>query len=199
MIRPQQIFLGTANPNKVRELNEMLGPLGIAVLPAWGKDIPSPEEDGSDYLANARIKAAHALKHSSGVVIADDSGLSVDALDGAPGLYSHRFGGEDLDFPGKIRRMLELMDSLPREKRTARFHCAIVVTDGQEEATFHEICEGWIDFAPRGTSGFGFDPVFVPVQHERTFAELTPDEKNAISHRGKAVQKLVKWLEELNG
>jgi XTP/dITP diphosphohydrolase len=197
MKKPQLIHLGTGNLNKVREMSEMLSPFGISIVKAFADGTSGPEENGKNYIENARIKMNHALKLKGPFAIADDSGLSIDALDGAPGLHSARFGGEDLPHPEKIRLILEKLANLPMEKRTARFHCAIVLSDGQEEVTFHETCEGIITTSPAGGGGFGFDPIFQPIGYNQTFAELDSSQKHKISHRGKAVAKLLDFIKDL--
>lgn len=199
MTRLARLLLGTGNPNKVREFAEILAPLGIAAEPGYPPDAAIPDETGADYDENALLKARHVLRyHPGAAVFADDSGLSVDALDGAPGLHSHRFGGFDLPFAGKIAKVLEYLDGVPDGKRTARFHCAIaLLLPGRDPEAFHATCEGRIAHAPAGGGGFGFDPVFIPDGFDRSFAELPPEAKHAVSHRGRAAAKLVARLKEL--
>ncbi len=200
MSKIEKIFLGTGNKNKIREFQEMFQQYDIEILNGYSKSTAEPEETGKDYIENARIKATHSMKLNKGVSIADDSGLSVDYLDGAPGLYSARFGGDDLPHSEKIKLILDLMKDVDEEKRTARFHCAIVLLypDGREK-TFHSTCEGKIAFSPEGNSGFGYDPIFIPDSYNKSFAELDSSIKNGISHRGKSFKKLMDYFNiELN-
>ena len=150
---------------------------------------PEPDETGTTYEENAVIKALSACKFTGETCIADDAGLEIDFLDGAPGVYSKRFGGEDLPFPAKITKILELLGDTPN--RGARFRCyvAIAIPDSDVEV-FNAVCEGQIARSPSGNGGFGYDPIFWLSEQNRTMADLTADEKHAISHRGK-VLKLV--------
>ena len=156
---------------------------------------PEPEETGTTYEANALLKARSGVLATGEECVADDAGLEIDALDGAPGLYSKRFGGESLPFPEKIARILDLLKDAPEERRTARFRCwvALISPDGREQ-TFEGVCEGRVAPAPSGVGGFGYDPVFYLPELDRTMADLTPDEKHAVSHRGKVLAKLVRAL-----
>lgn len=193
------LLLGTGNDHKVREFAEILDPLGWTVAPGYPPGAATPDETGADYDANALIKARFVLAHHPGrAAFADDSGLSVDLLDGAPGLHSHRFGGFDLPFAEKIKKVLELLGDAPPERRTARFHCAIaLLLPGREKVSFHATCEGRIAFAPAGCGGFGFDPVFIPDGFDRSFAELPAAAKHAVSHRGRAARLLADFLRTL--
>lgn len=156
---------------------------------------PEPEETGSDYEANALIKARSGLVATGEECVADDAGLEIDALDGAPGLYSKRFGGEDLPFPEKIAKILELLKDVPEAKRTARFRCWVAwISPSGEERTFEGVCEGRIAFAPSGNGGFGYDPIFLLPELGRTMADLTSGEKHAVSHRGIVLGELIAFL-----
>jgi XTP/dITP diphosphohydrolase len=160
---------------------------------------PEPEETGSTYQENAAIKAISSTRFTGEWSVADDAGLEIDALDGAPGLYSKRFGGEDLPFPDKIARILDLMDGVPPERRTARFRCCVALEspDG-ESAVFEATCEGRIAESPMGTGGFGYDPIFLPNDTPgRTMADLTADEKHSISHRGKVLKAFGDYFSSL--
>ena len=156
---------------------------------------PEPEETGADYEANALIKARSAVTATGEQCIADDAGLEIDALDGAPGLYSKRFGGEDLPFPEKIARILGLLGGVSDTDRTARFRCwvALASPDGREE-TFEGVCEGRIAKSPSGNGGFGYDPIFYLPELGRTMADLTPGEKHAVSHRGVVLAEAIEAL-----
>jgi XTP/dITP diphosphohydrolase len=154
-----------------------------------------PEEVGTTYAENAAIKAEAAVAATGLVCIADDAGLEIAALDGAPGLHSKRFGGADLPFSDKIRRVLELLQDVPEDARSARFRCAVAVAaPHMPTEVFEATCEGRIAREPRGTGGFGYDPIFLYPPLGRTFAELTPDDKNSVSHRGKVLQLVARHL-----
>ncbi len=157
---------------------------------------PEPEETGKTYQENSIIKAESAMKFTSEWCIADDAGLEVKALDGAPGLYSKRFGGEDLPFPEKSALLLSKIVGLPTDQRKARFMCSVSVSaPGIETTTFIGICEGEIGLEPSGNGGFGYDPIFYIPEMNCTMADLTPEQKHAISHRGKVLKAVGDWLE----
>lgn len=186
----QEIVVATNNPGKIREIQKILEDFPCRVIPI-GQIVSDfvVEEDGITYAENALKKARCAVKKTGKIVIADDSGLEVDALHGAPGIYSARFGGEQLAQPQKNALLLEQLQG--ETKRSARFRCviAVVTPDGREE-TVEGICEGHIGDEARGTHGFGFDPIFLVSDSQQTMAELGPDIKNGISHRAKAVRQL---------
>ncbi|MCK6529127.1 XTP/dITP diphosphatase [Myxococcota bacterium] len=192
-----RVLLATRNPGKVRELRALLAGEGIEVLSAG--DVPgAPDvpETGATFRENALLKA-HALAAPGLLAVADDSGLEVDALGGAPGVRSARYAGEPKDDARNSRRLLDELEGVPDEGRAARFRCALaLVADGQE-AVFEGTCEGRIAREPRGVGGFGYDPVFLPDGGTRTMAELSDAEKNAISHRGRAFaaarETIVTW------
>jgi XTP/dITP diphosphohydrolase len=182
------LVLATGNAGKVRELRSLLDGIPFAIKSL--ADYPPfemPEESGATYAENALIKARATAAHTGAVALGDDSGIEVDALDGAPGLYSARFGGPGLDDRGRLARLLELMDRVPDEKRTARFVCviALVAPDGHETLV-EGTCSGRITRAPRGAGGFGYDPVFFYPPLDATFGELSDEAKAAVSHRGLA-------------
>lgn len=162
---------------------------------------PEPEETGSTYAENAAIKSESAARFTGEWSLADDAGLEIDALDGAPGLYSKRFGGEDLPFPEKMARIMEMLVDTPDEARTARFRCYIALTPPNAEGGTELIwatCEGRIARSTSGGGGFGYDPVFLPDDAPgRSMADLTAEEKHAISHRGKVLRELAIRLAEL--
>ena len=188
--RPR-IVLGTGNAHKVVELAAILGPLlpGVEFLRSDG---PSPVEDGETFVANALIKARAAHAHSGEPAIADDSGIVVDALGGAPGIHSARYAGTGRDDDNRTLLLERLGDA---EVRTARFVCAAVYVDGDTVVERTGIWEGTILPAERGAGGFGYDPVFLPAGGGgRSAAELSADEKNAISHRGQAFRALAAAL-----
>lgn len=189
-------ILASNNRAKRAELEQILSSLGIelATLKELGIEAPDPEEDGETFADNALIKAKAFMEASGLPVIADDSGLCVDALGGRPGVHSARYGG-DHDSSSAIKKLLGELDTVPMEKRTARFECHIICLypDGRR-VDAHGTCEGYIAFEPRGNGGFGFDPVFC-LPDGRCFGELSADEKHAVSHRGNALRELRKKLE----
>ena len=189
-----KIVAATNNKNKLREFKEILSPLGYQIisLKDLGLDI-EVEETGTTFEENSLIKAKAVLKATGMASLADDSGLMVDALGGEPGIYSARYcEGSDTD---RINYLLEKMKNVPDEKRTARFVSAITLmfTDG-DIVTAKGTCEGKIAKAPSGKNGFGYDPVFYVEKYGKTFAELSAEQKNLISHRGNALSELQKQL-----
>lgn len=191
----RKIVLATNNKNKLREVRDILTPLGITVLSQQeaGTSV-NPEENGSTFAANAEIKARAVYEATGLPVIADDSGLCVDALDGAPGVYSARFAPE-----GEVcDKLLSVITEVPKDKRSAKFVSAIAFIDESGSLTVCEgECHGMIGYEKRGTNGFGYDPVF--MYGDRSFAELSADEKNAVSHRANALKKLYDVLKERYG
>ena len=192
-----QLLAATNNKGKLREYKRMLEPLGFEILSLSDLSLQAdPEETGSSFAENARIKAEYVCALSGLPALADDSGLCVDALDGAPGIYSARYsGGSDED---NNQKLLQELKDVPMEKRTARFVCAICCAwpDGSFTET-EGVCEGKIDFAPVGEEGFGYDPLFLSDE-VGSFGLASPEEKDAVSHRGAALRKLVARLKEEN-
>ena len=199
-----ELILASRNKKKIREMETILAGYfpGIHILSlddiGYVGDI---EENGETYEENALIKARAARAACDGryATIADDSGLSVDALDGAPGVYSARYAGTHGDDEGNNRKMLAELGALPESAKpfTARYVCAIsVARGGRELACFVGTVEGQITLNPSGTGGFGYDPLFIPAGYDCTMAEITAEEKNSISHRGEALRKFEKWLNE---
>ncbi|MDE5628847.1 MAG: RdgB/HAM1 family non-canonical purine NTP pyrophosphatase [Muribaculaceae bacterium] len=191
------IVFATNNANKLRELREMLGNeyriLGLADIGCTA-DIP---ETADSFEGNALLKGLYVLEHFGYACIADDSGLEVDALDGAPGIYSARYAGEGHGAAANNAKLLKELDG--RTDRKARFRTAMVLVDSDgSHKTFFGTVEGSIGTEARGNAGFGYDPLFTPDGWTKTFAEAAPDEKNAVSHRGKAVRKLVEYLKSNN-
>ena len=188
-------LIATHNMKKRDELQRILSPLGAHVLTAdeAGVDLTDIEETGTTFEENALLKARSGCKEGKMPCIADDSGLCVDALDGAPGVYSARFAGEHGNDDKNNEKLLSLLSDVPPEKRTARFvsTVACVFPDGRELVVRGE-CEGKIGYEKRGENGFGYDPLF--YVGERTFAEFTPEEKDAVSHRGNALRALTEAL-----
>ena len=190
-----KIIIATHNKHKLAEMSRILSPMGYEVVTDTdlGIELSDVEENGETFLDNARIKAESGCKESGYPCIADDSGLCVDALDGAPGVYSARYSGVHGDDDGNNRKLLAELDGVPTEKRTAYFACAICVSfpDGSE-VTATGKCEGYIGYEKKGSNGFGYDPLF--MVGDRSLAEMTAEEKDAISHRGNALKELQKIL-----
>lgn len=195
----KKFIIATNNAKKLVELDRILSPLGINAVTARdaGVDLGDVEETGATFEENAYIKAASAFEKSGLPSIADDSGLMVDALDGRPGVFTARYGGEGLSDSQRYMHLLEEMKDIPKEKRGARFVCAICcVLSNNEKITVRGECAGEIAFEPSGDKGFGYDPVF--LYKGKSFALLTPEEKDKISHRGKALRLLREKLIEKN-
>ena len=191
-----KLVLASKNKKKLEEMNDILSQLGIEVCSEAeaGVDV-EVEETGTTFEENSRLKAETVMKESGMPAIADDSGLCVDALGGAPGVYSARYGGEGLDDVGRYRLLLENMKG--QMPRTAKFVSVITCCfPNGDVITARGECPGTIAFAPMGEGGFGYDPVFFIPSLKKTFAQLTPEEKNAISHRGKALELFKAKLEE---
>jgi len=191
----QQIVLATGNQGKVKELATMLNELNIEVLPQSQFDVPDVPETGTTFIENAIIKARHAAKITGLSAIADDSGLEVDALNGAPGVYSARFAGENANDQDNIDKLLVEMQG--KTVRSARFWCVLVYMRHADDPT-PLVCqaswEGIITEDQQGREGFGYDPVFYVASEGCTSAQLTKEQKNALSHRGQALQQLVAKL-----
>ncbi len=192
----KEIVFASTNKGKIKEMNALLKGTGIRLLSL--SDIgftQTIEETGTTFEANARIKARAVCAFCGLPAFSDDSGLAIDALDGAPGVYSARFLGEDTPYEIKNRIVIEKLEGIPPEKRTARYECAVCcVFPGGGEIVTHGVCEGTIGFELRGANGFGYDPIF--YIGERSLAEFTDDQKNAVSHRGQAVRAFVECLKE---
>ncbi len=192
-----KIVLASNNPGKVREIGQMLAELQLEVVPQSTFNIEDAEETGLSFVENAIIKARHAASLAGLPAIADDSGLEVDALKGAPGIYSARYAGPGASDEENLQKLLTELENVPEPQRTARFQCVMVyMRHGQDPTPL--ICQGtWegvITTKPRGESGFGYDPVFFVPGHECTSAELAPEVKNQLSHRGQALRLLVEAL-----
>ena len=194
-----KLILATSNKDKAREIAEILKdtPFVVTTMKEEGFD-PDIVEDGSTFEENALIKArtVHELAGNA-YVMADDSGLCIDALDGAPGIYSARFCGEDSAYPEKFKKIFEMLKDVPEEKRTAKFVCSIAVVrpDGTEFTVRGEIC-GVLHEKPVGDGGFGYDPIFYVPEFGMTTAQMTKEQKNSISHRGKASRAMAEKLKE---
>lgn len=193
----KKIVLATGNPGKVREVGQILAELDMEVHPQSEFNVSDVPETGTTFVENAIIKARHAAQHTGLPAIADDSGIEVDAINGAPGVYSARYAGEGASDQDNLDKLLAELKDTPEEQRTARFQCLMVYMAHADDAT-PIICQGsWegsILYAPRGSGGFGYDPVFYVPTHDCASAELPPEEKNRLSHRGQALRKLVEAL-----
>jgi XTP/dITP diphosphohydrolase len=195
--RGESIVLASNNIGKVREINELLKTERIRVLPQGELGVPETEETGLTFVENAIIKARGAARHSGLAAIADDSGIEVDALNGAPGIYSARFAGVGASDSENLEKLLEALRGVPQDERTARFQCLMVYLRHSEDPT-PLICQGtWegrILLTPRGENGFGYDPVFYVPGQDCSAAELPAATKNRLSHRGQALRALVRCL-----
>ncbi len=196
-----RVVIATGNKGKLKELSELLTPMGFEVLSPKDCGIEGFDvvEDGDTFEENALIKArAYSIK--TGIAaISDDSGLAVDALMGAPGIYSARYGGEGLDDAGRIAHLLENMKDIPKDERTARFVSALAFASDKREFAVRGECEGVIIDAPIGEGGFGYDPVFLYEPDGLTFGEITKERKNEISHRAVAMRTFREMLKEVIG
>ncbi len=193
----KRIVLATGNAGKVREINEVLAGLGLHVDPQSQFGVTEAEETGLSFVENAIIKARNAAQHTGLPAIADDSGLEVDALKGAPGIYSSRYAGPHANDRDNLQKLLADLVNVPEQQRGARFQCVMVYLRHASDPT-PLICQGtWegrILFSPRGENGFGYDPVFYVPTHDCSSAELSPEIKNSLSHRGQALRKLIEGL-----
>ncbi len=198
MAAAKQVVLASGNRGKVLEIGALLAYLAIEVVPQSDFNLSEAEESGLTFVENAIIKARHAAELTGLPAIADDSGLEVDALNGAPGIYSSRFAGADATDQQNLEKLLADLKEVPKSQRTARFQCVIVYMEHAADPT-PVICqgswEGQILFEPHGTNGFGYDPIFYVPTHDCASAELPPDVKNRLSHRGKALKQLLAALQ----
>lgn len=194
----QKIIFATGNAGKVKEIRAILSDLGVEVLSMKEAGISvDVEENGKTYEENALIKAREVAKYTDAIVMSDDSGLEIDYLNCEPGIYSARYMGEDTSYTIKNNNLIERLAGVPDEQRTARFVCAIatVMPDG-EELTTRGIIEGRIGYEEAGENGFGYDPIFYVPRFGKTTAQLSPEEKNQVSHRGKALEAMKALLRE---
>lgn len=192
-----ELVVASRNSAKVAELKELLSHLQIKVLSLEDfPDLAEVAEDGTTYEENA-VKKARAVAEATGkMALADDSGIEVDALQGEPGVKSARFGGAGLTEHERNMKLLKLLENVPDEERGATFQCRVAIAGPKDKLKVVEgACRGTIIRAPRGGKGFGYDPIFVPSEYNQTFAELSPEVKNRISHRGRALEKAALFLE----
>ena len=193
----QKVVLATGNAGKVRELATLLSDFGLDIVAQTELGVESAEETGLTFIENAILKARHAAKVTGLPAIADDSGLAVDFLGGAPGIYSARYAGVDASDQQNLLKLLDALESVPDDQRQAQFHCVLVYMRHAEDPTplvCHGSWPGVITRAPAGEGGFGYDPIFFVTSEGKTAAELTREEKIAISHRGQALKLLLEAL-----
>ncbi|HLT56041.1 MAG TPA: XTP/dITP diphosphatase [Bacillota bacterium] len=193
-----ELIIATKNAGKAKEFQQFFAQLHIRVKSLLDfDDLPDVEETGTTFAENARIKAETIAELLDMPVLADDSGLEIDALQGRPGIYSARYAGEDKDDEANIRKVLEEMQSVPMENRTARFVCVLALAEkGKETVITEGYCEGKIALHPAGENGFGYDPIFIPEGYTNTLAELNPSVKQEISHRRHAMDQLQALLQQ---
>ncbi|WP_374598407.1 RdgB/HAM1 family non-canonical purine NTP pyrophosphatase [Brevundimonas sp.] len=190
LIKGMRLVLATHNPGKVPEIEALLGG-HYSVVTAGSLNLPEPDETESTFVGNALLKARQAADLSGEVAIADDSGMSVAALDGAPGIFSARWAGPDRDFAFAMKKVEQRLEEIGSNDRSAWFTSALAVAWPNGPAVVVEgRVDGTLTFPPRGTRGFGYDPIFIPDGHDQTFGELDPAFKDSISHRAKAFEKL---------
>ncbi|BCL71314.1 Nucleoside-triphosphatase rdgB [Vibrio nigripulchritudo SFn27] len=194
-----KLVLATGNQGKVKEMASLLAEFGFDVVAQSDYNVSSVAETGTTFIENAIIKARHAAKETGLPAIADDSGLEVDFLKGAPGIYSARYAGEDASDQQNLEKLLEAMTDVPQEQRTARFHCVLVLMRHENDPTpivCHGKWEGRILTEAHGENGFGYDPIFHVPEDNCASAELEPSRKKQLSHRGKALSQLFDQLKQ---
>jgi len=197
-----KIVLATGNKNKIKEIKEKFSSSGTLEISSFEelKNIPEIIENAATFEGNALIKAEAVCRLTGLPSMADDSGLVIDALNGEPGVYSARYGGDNLSDTEKNELVLSKMKGLPEKKRSARFECVIAIAlPDSRSFTVKGICTGLISNEPAGENGFGYDPIFYIPEAGRTMAQLTPEEKNRISHRGKALEKAFEMIKKISG
>ncbi|MHB1543218.1 MAG: RdgB/HAM1 family non-canonical purine NTP pyrophosphatase [Gammaproteobacteria bacterium] len=187
-----RLVLATGNPGKCREFTSIVSTWGFTVVPQTDIGIESPTENGTTFYDNAMLKAAHARQRCTDAVLADDSGLEVDALGGAPGINSARYAGPDTDASANLNLLLRNLSGTPLEQRTARFRCILILWPPDQELPFvaEGSCRGRVLNEPRGNRGFGYDPVFELPELGLTFGQISPELKDRYSHRGHALRQL---------
>lgn len=194
-----KVVLASSNQGKIKEFRQLLDKLHIEIIPQSELNVSDADETGLSFVENAIIKARHAAQITGLPAIADDSGLSVNALQGAPGIYSARYAGKNAQSTDNIKKLLAALHDVPDEKRDASFHCVLVFIAHADDPTpliAHGKWQGKILHTPMGDAGFGYDPIFYSPAEKKSAAELAPDIKNKISHRGQAMQTLLKLLAE---
>ncbi|MGJ9457125.1 XTP/dITP diphosphatase [Oceanobacillus sp. CF4.6] len=195
-----QIIIATKNKGKANEFKAFFSKYEIEAVSLLdlNKELPDVEETGSTFEENAALKAEQIATLLNTPVLADDSGLIIDALEGRPGLFSARYAGEPKNDQANIDKVLQELEEIPLKKRSARFICVLAIAIPGEDTVFRTgYCEGQITTEPKGENGFGYDPIFIPENFDVTMAELTPKVKNEISHRKNAISQLEKWIHNL--
>jgi XTP/dITP diphosphohydrolase len=189
---PKRLVVATANPGKLREFRSLLAGLPYELISLAELGLESPAETGSSFLENAALKARHAATSSGFAAVADDSGIEVDALGGAPGIHSARYAGADASASANNAKLMSALKGVPLDARRARYRCALVLIEAADTVPMvaQAAWEGFILDVPRGCGGFGYDPYFWLPELDKTAAELAPEEKNRLSHRGKAMRAL---------
>ena len=199
MAQHTELLVATNNAGKVRELSQLLSgaPLRLRLLSEF-EGVAEAEETGTTFAENAVLKALHYSSHAGLLTLSDDSGLVVDALGGAPGVYSARYAGAGATYAERMRKLHAEVESTGVADRRARFVCVIAVADPSDNTveTFEGVCEGRLARAPRGAGGFGYDPLFIPEGHDKTFGELPEQVKHSLSHRARALAGAVRHLRE---
>ncbi|QHS22937.1 XTP/dITP diphosphatase [Virgibacillus sp. MSP4-1] len=193
----KKVILATTNQGKAAEFKDIFSSIGIEIvsLPELGEPIPEIEETGDTFEANAKIKAEEVSKRFSQPVMSDDSGLEADALNGSPGVYSARYAGLEKNDQKNLEKVLEQLKGVEMPDRSARFVCVLALARPEKETIVKRgTCEGYIGLEEKGKNGFGYDPIFYPENMDRTLAELSPDEKNRISHRRHAIEKMLDYI-----
>lgn len=193
-----QIVLATNNQDKIREIKNLLNDLPITIFTHDDfLEFPDPEETGTTLIENAKLKAREIARFCEMPALADDTGLEVDALDGAPGVYSSRYAGENVTYVDNNRKLIAELKNVPQDKRTARFRCVIALAwDADNIETVEGVAEGFISEDIAGHDGFGYDPIFYYPPSDKRFSEMSVDEKNQISHRGLALKAAVKLIQD---
>ncbi|PSF12321.1 non-canonical purine NTP pyrophosphatase, RdgB/HAM1 family [Marinobacter fuscus] len=193
----QKLVIASNNRGKIAEFTDLLGPLGLAPVAQGELGVPEAEEPAVTFVENAILKARHAARETGLPALADDSGIAVDALNGAPGVRSARFAGDQASDSDNVQALLAALKDVPEAERGAQFHCVLVYLRHADDPTplvCHGIWPGHILTQPRGDGGFGYDPVFLVPEHNCSAAELTREQKGAISHRGRALASLMSQL-----
>ncbi|MDZ7716884.1 MAG: RdgB/HAM1 family non-canonical purine NTP pyrophosphatase [Balneolaceae bacterium] len=192
-----KLILASRNKHKIAELRETLAGLSIELVSALDfPNLKEVEEDKPTLQGNALKKARYVFQETGIAALSDDTGLEVDALDGRPGVYSARYAGEDATYQDNVDKLLSELAGVAPKDRKAQFRTVVALVTEDSTHTFEGVCRGEILSEQRGSKGFGYDPVFQPAGYDKTFAELNEDEKNRISHRGRAIQKFYKWLKQ---
>ena len=194
------IVIATRNKKKLKEIKRIMEEGDVSITNVFSLDdfpgCPDVQEDGKTFEENAVKKAVSVSKYTGIIALADDSGLEVDVLNGAPGVLSARYAGDSADDTANLKKLLENLENVPYKKRGARFACCLALAYQNTVKTFFGYVEGRIGIEPRGENGFGYDPIFYPEGYDRTFAQMSDEEKNALSHRGKALREFQKYLRE---